>query len=134
MEISSPSHPPMENWLKWADLSIPSLRGPGASARRRRRAEQQPGSESQPPPGYAGHEERGYLTEKGFEPQYGARPLQRTIQREVMNPLPLAILDGRFQPGDTVRVDAGKGNGLEFSRDAATEEEGSRKASASAMG
>jgi ATP-dependent Clp protease ATP-binding subunit ClpB len=62
------------------------------------------------------------LAEKGFDPQYGARPLRRTIQREVMNPLALAILDGRFQPGDTVQVDAGKGNGLVFSRVGAEQE------------
>jgi ATP-dependent Clp protease ATP-binding subunit ClpB len=64
------------------------------------------------------------LAEKGFDPQYGARPLKRTIQREVMNPLALAILDGRFQPGDTVRVDAGKGNGLAFTRATAEAENG----------
>jgi ATP-dependent Clp protease ATP-binding subunit ClpB len=42
----------------------------------------------------------------GYDPTYGARPLKRVIQKRLVDPLALAILEGRFGPGDTVRVDA----------------------------
>jgi ATP-dependent Clp protease ATP-binding subunit ClpB len=42
----------------------------------------------------------------GYDPTYGARPLKRVIQKRLVDPLALAILEGRFVPGDTVRVDA----------------------------
>ena len=42
----------------------------------------------------------------GFDPVYGARPLKRAIQQQLENPLARQILEGRFQPGDTVHVDA----------------------------
>jgi len=45
------------------------------------------------------------VAHEGFDPAYGARPLKRTLQRRVQNPLALQILEGRFAPGDTVRVD-----------------------------
>ncbi|HET6492466.1 MAG TPA: ATP-dependent chaperone ClpB [Burkholderiales bacterium] len=45
----------------------------------------------------------------GFDPVYGARPLKRAIQARIENPLAMAILEGRFAPKDTVRVDAKKG-------------------------
>jgi ATP-dependent Clp protease ATP-binding subunit ClpB len=41
----------------------------------------------------------------GFDPVYGARPLKRAIQQSLENPLARQILEGRFQPGDTIRVD-----------------------------
>ncbi|MEO8858913.1 MAG: AAA family ATPase, partial [Burkholderiaceae bacterium] len=40
----------------------------------------------------------------GFDPVYGARPLKRAIQQQLENPLAKQILEGRFQPGDTVTV------------------------------
>jgi len=46
-----------------------------------------------------------YLADKGFDPVYGARPLKRTIQRELQDPLALRILRGEFREGDTVQVD-----------------------------
>jgi len=46
------------------------------------------------------------LTEKGYDPVYGARPLKRTIQQEIQNPLALKMLEGIFKEGDTVNVDA----------------------------
>ncbi len=46
-----------------------------------------------------------YLADKGFDPVYGARPLKRTIQRELQDPLALRILRGEFREGDTVHVD-----------------------------
>jgi ATP-dependent Clp protease ATP-binding subunit ClpB len=56
-----------------------------------------------------------YLAEEGFDPVYGARPLKRVIQRMVQDPLALAVLEGRFEAGDTVRVDAQDGQ-LVFER------------------
>jgi ATP-dependent Clp protease ATP-binding subunit ClpB len=51
----------------------------------------------------------------GFDPVYGARPLKRAIQQQLENPLAREILEGRFQPGDTVQVDA-EGGRLVFAR------------------
>jgi ATP-dependent Clp protease ATP-binding subunit ClpB len=45
----------------------------------------------------------------GYDPTYGARPLKRVIQKRLVDPLALAILEGRFTAGDTVRVDAAAG-------------------------
>ena len=45
----------------------------------------------------------------GYDPTYGARPLKRVIQKRLVDPLALAILEGRFLPGDTVRVEAADG-------------------------
>jgi ATP-dependent Clp protease ATP-binding subunit ClpB len=45
----------------------------------------------------------------GYDPTYGARPLKRVIQKRLVDPLALAILEGRFAPGDTVWVDAVEG-------------------------
>ncbi|MCF7894743.1 MAG: ATP-dependent chaperone ClpB [Candidatus Omnitrophica bacterium] len=47
---------------------------------------------------------RDFLAEKGFSPEYGARPLTRVIQRLIVNPLSLDIIKGRFLPGDEVKV------------------------------
>jgi ATP-dependent Clp protease ATP-binding subunit ClpB len=45
----------------------------------------------------------------GFDPVFGARPLKRAIQAEIENPLARAILEGKFAPKDTIRVDYGEG-------------------------
>jgi ATP-dependent Clp protease ATP-binding subunit ClpB len=45
----------------------------------------------------------------GYDPTYGARPLKRVIQKRLVDPLALAILEGRFTPGDTIRVEASEG-------------------------
>jgi ATP-dependent Clp protease ATP-binding subunit ClpB len=47
------------------------------------------------------------LLHEGFDPAYGARPLRRTIQRLVQDPLAMQILEGAILPGDHVRVDRG---------------------------
>jgi len=52
---------------------------------------------------------RQHLAETGFDPVYGARPLKRVIQREVQDPLALALLRGEFGEGDTVQVDTRDG-------------------------
>jgi ATP-dependent Clp protease ATP-binding subunit ClpC len=54
-----------------------------------------------------------WLAERGYQPEYGARPLRRTIQREVDNRLSRLLLDGRVKEGGRVTVDAENG-GLAF--------------------
>jgi len=49
------------------------------------------------------------LANEGYDPQFGARPLRRAIQRLVENPLSEEILRGRFEAGDTILVDAAEG-------------------------
>jgi ATP-dependent Clp protease ATP-binding subunit ClpB len=51
----------------------------------------------------------------GYDPIYGARPLKRAIQRQVLDPLAMRVLQGEFVEGDVVRIDA-PGGALEFSR------------------
>ena len=48
---------------------------------------------------------RVWLAQHGHDPRYGARPLQRLIQKHIEGPLALALLRGTFQPGDQVLVD-----------------------------
>jgi ATP-dependent Clp protease ATP-binding subunit ClpB len=50
------------------------------------------------------------IIEEGYDPTYGARPLRRTIQRQVLDPLAMRVLQGDFREGDTVRVDASGGH------------------------
>jgi ATP-dependent Clp protease ATP-binding subunit ClpB len=45
------------------------------------------------------------LAHEGYDPAFGARPLKRTIQRRIQNPLALRLLEGAFTAGNTVRVD-----------------------------
>jgi ATP-dependent Clp protease ATP-binding subunit ClpB len=56
---------------------------------------------------------REYLAEVGYDPDFGARPLKRAIQRELQDPLALQILSGNFTEGDLIRVDRGE-EGLKF--------------------
>jgi len=51
----------------------------------------------------------------GFDPVFGARPLKRAIQQQLENPLAKEILEGKFQPGDAIKVDADHGR-LVFAR------------------
>jgi ATP-dependent Clp protease ATP-binding subunit ClpB len=48
---------------------------------------------------------REYIANKGYEPQFGARPLKRVLQREIQDPLALELLAGRIHDGSTVTVD-----------------------------
>jgi ATP-dependent Clp protease ATP-binding subunit ClpB len=50
-------------------------------------------------------EARRWLARKGFDEHYGARPLKRLIQRQIGDPLALALLEGRYAEGSVVRVD-----------------------------
>jgi ATP-dependent Clp protease ATP-binding subunit ClpC len=52
---------------------------------------------------------RDLLAEKGFDPNFGARPLRRTIQRMVENPIAKGILDKQFKEGDTIILDVREG-------------------------
>ena len=51
----------------------------------------------------------GWVAERGYQPEFGARPMRRTIQREVDNRLSRMLLDGAIQRGQEVRVDASGG-------------------------
>ncbi len=48
---------------------------------------------------------REFIAQEGYDPAYGARPLKRTLQRRVQDPLALMLLEGKFAEGDTVLVD-----------------------------
>ncbi len=52
---------------------------------------------------------RDTLVREGFDPAYGARPLRRTIQRLVLDPLAVKVLEGTFRDGDTIAVDSQDG-------------------------
>ncbi len=58
---------------------------------------------------------REMLVTMGYDPAYGARPLKRAIQREILNPLAMKILEGQFKEGDTVQADF-EGGRLAFRR------------------
>jgi ATP-dependent Clp protease ATP-binding subunit ClpB len=58
-----------------------------------------------------------YLAQKGYDSSFGARPLKRVIQREIENPLSLALLKGDYVKGNTIRLTLDDtGQGLVFSR------------------
>ncbi len=44
------------------------------------------------------------IAREGYDPVYGARPLKRAIQKEILDPLSLQILEGKFHEGQTIRV------------------------------
>jgi ATP-dependent Clp protease ATP-binding subunit ClpB len=56
-----------------------------------------------------------FIAREGFDPVYGARPLKRTIQKEIVQPLAMKLLQGEFRDGDTIEVDV-IGDRLVFSR------------------
>ena len=57
---------------------------------------------------------REWLAKEGFDPQFGARPLRRTLQRKVESPLSRQLLAGEFKAGDIVVVDADEKEGVVF--------------------
>jgi ATP-dependent Clp protease ATP-binding subunit ClpB len=59
---------------------------------------------------------RKRIADAGYDPAFGARPIKRAIQHLVADPLAMAFLEGRFHDGDTIVVDAGEGQSLEFRR------------------
>jgi ATP-dependent Clp protease ATP-binding subunit ClpB len=56
-----------------------------------------------------------FLVQEGYDPTYGARPLKRAIQRRVLDPLAIRVLEGEFAEGDRVVVDVGP-DGLTFAK------------------
>ncbi|MGH9749323.1 MAG: ATP-dependent chaperone ClpB [Candidatus Polarisedimenticolia bacterium] len=54
---------------------------------------------------------REHLAEAGYDPQYGARPLKRTFQRLVLDPLARRVLEGRFRPGEAILADWSESRG-----------------------
>jgi ATP-dependent Clp protease ATP-binding subunit ClpB len=52
---------------------------------------------------------RTLLGNLGYDPTYGARPLKRVVQKQLVDKLALKLLEGEFADGDTVRVDAADG-------------------------
>jgi ATP-dependent Clp protease ATP-binding subunit ClpB len=69
---------------------------------------------------------KAFLADKGYDPAYGARPLKRTIQRLIQDPLAVKILEGEFKEGDRINVDA-DGNELLFSHGGAAAADESRE-------
>jgi ATP-dependent Clp protease ATP-binding subunit ClpB len=55
------------------------------------------------------------LAKEGYDPQFGARPLKRAVQEQLLNPLATKLLEGEFKPGDKVKVSASDGE-LVFQR------------------
>jgi ATP-dependent Clp protease ATP-binding subunit ClpB len=56
-----------------------------------------------------------YLVRSGYDPNYGARPLKRAIQREIENPLARRIVGGQIREGQTLLIDLNRaGEGLVF--------------------
>jgi ATP-dependent Clp protease ATP-binding subunit ClpB len=56
---------------------------------------------------------RELMVSEGYDPYYGARPLKRTIQKRILDPLAFKVLDGDFSDGDIITVDA-SGDEIEF--------------------
>jgi ATP-dependent Clp protease ATP-binding subunit ClpB len=56
---------------------------------------------------------KAFLVSEGYDPMFGARPLKRMIQRRVLDPLAMRVLEGQFREGDRVTVDVGE-NDLTF--------------------
>jgi ATP-dependent Clp protease ATP-binding subunit ClpB len=58
---------------------------------------------------------KDFLVREGYDPVYGARPLKRALQRKLLDPLALRVLEGTFGEGDTIAVDVSGGE-LSFSK------------------
>ena len=55
-----------------------------------------------------------YIANQGYDPVYGARPLKRAIQKHLLDPLSLEVLEGKFKDGDVIQVEESDG-GVKFS-------------------
>ena len=55
------------------------------------------------------------LAKEGYDPQFGARPLKRAVQEQLLNPLSMKLLEGEFKPGDKIKVSTNDG-GLVFQK------------------
>ncbi|MEO7456506.1 MAG: hypothetical protein ABIY52_09615, partial [Gemmatimonadaceae bacterium] len=56
------------------------------------------------------------LSEEGYDPAFGARPLKRAIQRMIQNPLAMKLLEGEFQEGDRILVKLGENGQMVFEK------------------
>jgi ATP-dependent Clp protease ATP-binding subunit ClpB len=56
-----------------------------------------------------------FIAEEGHDPLYGARPLKRAIQKDILNPLAAKLLEGAFKSGDVILADV-EGDGIVFSK------------------
>jgi ATP-dependent Clp protease ATP-binding subunit ClpB len=56
-----------------------------------------------------------HLAREGYDPAFGARPLKRVLQKEIIDPLAIRLLEGKFKPGDTVFVNMASNGKLELS-------------------
>ncbi len=61
-------------------------------------------------------EAKRLISEEGYDPAFGARPLKRAIQRLIQNPLAMQLLEGRFHDGDHILATVGAGGALAFER------------------
>ncbi|MEN9574589.1 MAG: Chaperone protein ClpB [Verrucomicrobiota bacterium] len=71
---------------------------------------------------------KDFLVEKGFDPQYGARPMRRSVEKHLEDPLAEELLRGNLNPGELVQVSVGDGK-LTFSQNAAASSAGAIAAS-----
>jgi ATP-dependent Clp protease ATP-binding subunit ClpB len=55
------------------------------------------------------------IAREGYDPAFGARPLKRALQRMIIDPLAIRLLEGVFKPGDTVYVNVAPDGKLELS-------------------
>jgi ATP-dependent Clp protease ATP-binding subunit ClpB len=62
-----------------------------------------------------------WVAQTGYDPDFGARPLKRVLQREIADPIALEVLKGVYQSGDTITVDANPDGGLVFEHAATAE-------------
>ncbi|HYL52155.1 MAG TPA: ATP-dependent chaperone ClpB [Acidimicrobiia bacterium] len=62
-----------------------------------------------------------WIAQTGYDPDFGARPLKRVLQREIADPIALELLKGTYQQGDTITVDARPDGGLVFDHVATAE-------------
>ena len=60
-------------------------------------------------------EAKEFVAEKGYDPQFGARPLKRAIQEHLLDPLAMKLLAGEFKSGERIKVLASNGE-LSFSK------------------
>ncbi|MCI0564974.1 MAG: AAA family ATPase, partial [Nitrososphaera sp.] len=57
---------------------------------------------------------KAFLAREGYDPVYGARPLKRAVQKYLVDPLAMQLLEGSLRSGQTVTVDQNGANGLDF--------------------
>jgi ATP-dependent Clp protease ATP-binding subunit ClpB len=62
-----------------------------------------------------------WIAHAGYDPDYGARPLKRVLQKQLADPIAMGLLSGSYGDGDTIVVDATPDGGLTFDSAAAAE-------------